>query len=172
MSSAQRYSCLPASAIDTLHCHSSRDRSAQVLTAKAMQGSTRSFPVQHNACAEGTGGLRQLTREPHNACHVLPAGAALGVTPSCGLSLPSFARRVASELLGSFSRFGCGFNRRWQFHLGRFRNAMVAMVQRLDARSFFFHPQLSDSTFSALVLKVCRNRFSCHGQSVAELSHP
>jgi hypothetical protein len=47
---------------------------------------------------------------------------------------------------------------------------MVAMVQRLDARSFFFHPQLSVSIFLALVLKVCRNRFSCHGQSVAELA--
>ena len=47
---------------------------------------------------------------------------------------------------------------------------MVAMVQRLDARSFFFHPQLSVSIFSALVLKVCRNRSSCHGRIVAELS--
>jgi hypothetical protein len=37
------------------------------------------------------------------------------------------------------------------------------MVQRLDARSLFFHPQLSVSKFSALVFKVCRNRFSCHG---------
>ena len=47
---------------------------------------------------------------------------------------------------------------------------MVATVQRLDARSFFFYPQLSVSVFLALVLKVCRNRFSCHGQSVAELA--
>jgi len=47
---------------------------------------------------------------------------------------------------------------------------MVAMVQRLDARSFLFHPQLSVATFSALVLKVCRNRFSCHARSVAELA--
>jgi hypothetical protein len=47
---------------------------------------------------------------------------------------------------------------------------MVAMVERLDASSFFFHPQLIVSMFSALVLKVCRNRFSCHGGSVAELS--
>src|ERR1035438_955657 len=43
---------------------------------------------------------------------------------------------------GSFSLFGCGFSRRWQFHLRLFRSTMVAMVQRLDARSFFFHPQL------------------------------
>jgi hypothetical protein len=47
---------------------------------------------------------------------------------------------------------------------------MVAMAQRLDARSFFFHTQLSVSTFLALVLKICRNRFRCHGQSVPELS--
>jgi hypothetical protein len=47
---------------------------------------------------------------------------------------------------------------------------MVAMVQQLDARSFFFYPHLIVSTFSALILKVCRNRFSCHGRSVAELS--
>jgi hypothetical protein len=31
---------------------------------------------------------------------------------------------------------------------------MVAMVQRPDARSFFFRPQLSVSNFLALVLKV------------------
>jgi hypothetical protein len=47
---------------------------------------------------------------------------------------------------------------------------MVAMVQRLDARSFFFQPQLSVSTFLALVRKVFRNRSCCHGQSVAELA--
>jgi hypothetical protein len=47
---------------------------------------------------------------------------------------------------------------------------MVAIVQRLDERSFFGHPQLIVSTFSAPVLTVCRNRFSCHGPSVAELS--
>jgi hypothetical protein len=46
---------------------------------------------------------------------------------------------------------------------------MVAMPQRLDARSFFFDPQLSVSISLALVLKVCRNRFCCHSQSVAEL---
>jgi hypothetical protein len=44
------------------------------------------------------------------------------------------------------------------------------MMQRLDARSFIFHPQLSVSIFLALVLKVRRNRFRCHGQSVAEPS--
>ena len=98
------------------------------------------------------------------ACRVLPASTTLDVTPSCGLSLPSFARRVAfSELLPQFFSLGCGFNRRWQFQLGLFRRAMVAMVQRPDARSLFVHPQLSISKFSALVFKVCRDRFSCHG---------
>jgi len=47
---------------------------------------------------------------------------------------------------------------------------MVAMVKRLDAGSFFFLPQLSVSIFLALFFKVCRNRFSCHGQSVSELA--
>ena len=47
---------------------------------------------------------------------------------------------------------------------------MVAMLQRLDARSFFLRPQLSVCAVSALVLEVFRNRFSCHGGSVPELS--
>jgi len=47
---------------------------------------------------------------------------------------------------------------------------MVAMVQWLDARSFFFHTQLIVSIFLALTFKVCRNRFRCHGHSLAELS--
>jgi hypothetical protein len=63
---------------------------------------------------------------------------------------------------GSFSRFGRGFDRRWQFQRGLFRGAMVAMLQRLDARSFLFDPQLIVFMFLALVFKVCRNRFSCH----------
>jgi hypothetical protein len=50
-----------------------------------------------------------------------------------------------------------------------FRSAMVAMTQWVDARSLFFPPQLSVSTFLAFVLKICRNRFSCHSQNVAEL---
>jgi len=49
---------------------------------------------------------------------------------------------------------------------------MMAMVQRLDARGFCFHSHLSVSTFFALVFKVFRNRFRCHGQSVAELAPP
>ena len=69
----------------------------------------------------------------------------------------------------SFSRFGCRFSRRLQFHLGVFRSAMVAMIQRLDASGLFFCTQLSVSIFLALVLKVFRNRFRCHSQSVAEL---
>jgi hypothetical protein len=47
---------------------------------------------------------------------------------------------------------------------------MVAMAQQLDARSFFFHPQVSFTTLSILVLKVFRNRPDCHNGSVAELS--
>jgi hypothetical protein len=67
------------------------------------------------------------------------------------------------------SRFGYSFNHGWQFQLGLFRSAMVAMVQRLDAGSVFFLPQLSVSIFWALFFKVGRNRSSCHGQSVTEL---
>jgi len=90
--------------------------------------------------------------------------------------LAGFRRRLSRgawlfpSWCGSLSRSRCGFNCGWQFQLRLFRRAMVAMVQRLDARSFFGHPQLIVSTFSALVLKVCRNRFGCHGPSVAELS--
>jgi hypothetical protein len=43
------------------------------------------------------------------------------------------------------------------------------MAQRPDASGFRFDTQLSVSIFLALVLKICRNRFSCHGPSVAEL---
>jgi hypothetical protein len=70
----------------------------------------------------------------------------------------------------SFSRFGYSFNNRWQCQPGLFRSAMVIMVQRLDARSFLFHTQVSLSIFLALVLKVFRNRFRCHSQSLAEPS--
>jgi hypothetical protein len=47
---------------------------------------------------------------------------------------------------------------------------MVARVQQLDAVGFFVRPQLSVFKASALVLEVFRNRFRCHGRSVAELS--
>ena len=43
-------------------------------------------------------------------------------------------------------------------------------MQWLDTRSFLFHPKLSVTSFLALVLKVCWNRFSWHARSVAELS--
>jgi hypothetical protein len=45
---------------------------------------------------------------------------------------------------------------------------MVSMMQGLNARSFFVHPKLSLTKFSALAFKVCRYRFGCHGCSVAE----
>jgi hypothetical protein len=44
-------------------------------------------------------------------------------------------------------------------------------VERLDARSFFFHPQLIVFMFLALVLKVCRNRFRCHGPQCGRTIH-
>jgi hypothetical protein len=69
-----------------------------------------------------------------------------------------------------FSRFGYGFNYGWQFQLGLFLSSMVAMAKRLDAGSFLFLPQPSISIFLALFFKVCRNGFSCHSQSVAELA--
>src|ERR1700690_2743867 len=90
--------------------------------------------------------------------------------------LAGFRRRLSRgawlfpSLCRGLSRFGRGFNHRGQFPLGLFCSAMMAMVQRLDARGFFFHPQLSVALFLALVFQVCRNRFRCHGQSVAELA--
>jgi hypothetical protein len=54
-------------------------------------------------------------------------------------------------LCRGLSRFGRGFNHRRRFQLGLFRSAMVAMVQRLDARGFCFHPQLSVAVFLTLV---------------------
>ena len=47
---------------------------------------------------------------------------------------------------------------------------MVALVQQLDAVGFFVRPHLGVFTASAFVLEVFRNRFRCHGRSVAELS--
>src|ERR1035438_5086293 len=80
------------------------------------------------------------------------------------------AAQRSCHLAGFLRRLSrCGFNCRGHCQLGLFRSAMVAMAQRLDARSLFFRPQLSVATFLALVLKICRNRFSCHSQSVAEL---
>ena len=63
-----------------------------------------------------------------------------------------------------------GRSRSWQFQRGLLRSAMVAVLQRLDARSFSGDPQLSVFTLSTLVLKVFRNRSGCHGVSVAELA--
>ena len=47
---------------------------------------------------------------------------------------------------------------------------MMAMIQWLDACGFFFPSHLSVLIFLALVVKVLRNRFGCHGQSLAELA--
>ncbi len=46
----------------------------------------------------------------------------------------------------------------------------MALLQQLDPGGFFVRPQLSVFTPSALFLEVFRNRFRCHGSSVAELS--
>lgn len=62
-----------------------------------------------------------------------------------------------------FFLFGYGFGRRRQFHFGLFCRAMVAMLQRLNARRFFFCSELSVGSFLALFLKVFRDRLSCHG---------
>src|ERR1039458_2253091 len=82
----------------------------------------------------------------------MPASAALGLRRLAG-----FLRRLSRGawffpgLCRGLSRFGRGFNHRWRFQLGLFRGAMVAMVQRLDARGFCFHPQLSVAIFLTLV---------------------
>ena len=100
--------------------------------------------------------------------------AASVAAPSCRLA--GFCRRLSRRawLLPSchygFSCFGRASNRDWQFQLGLFCSAMVAMVQWLDARSLFFHTLLIISIFLALALKIYRNRFRCHGHSLAELS--
>ena len=39
---------------------------------------------------------------------------------------------------------------------------MVAMLQRLDARSFFVRSQLSIRSFLPFFLKIFRNRLSSH----------
>jgi hypothetical protein len=49
---------------------------------------------------------------------------------------------------------------------------MVAMVQRLNARSFCHNPQLIVLMFLAFFLKVHWNRLRCHGCSVTELAPP
>jgi hypothetical protein len=94
-----------------------------------------------HACLEGDG-----QSATHGACHVLPVGAA-----SESRHLAGLRRRLSREArpfprcCRGFSLFGCSFNPGWQFQLGLFRSPMVATVLRLDARSFFFHPQLSVS---------------------------
>jgi hypothetical protein len=71
---------------------------------------------------------------------------------------------------GGLFRFDYDFNWSRQFRLGLLPSAMVARVQQLDAVGFFVRPQLSVFTASAFVLEVFRNRFRCHGRSVAEPS--
>ena len=97
----------------------------------------------------------------HRARPVMPATVALG-----SRRLAGFRRRLSRgawlfpSLCCGLSRFGRGFNQRWRFQPGLFRSAMMAMVQRLDARGFFFHPQLSVAIFLALVFQSMPESFS------------
>jgi len=105
--------------------------------------------VQHTGLSGSDGHELGLD---HRARPVMPASVALG-----SRRLAGFCRRLSRGawffpgLCRRLSRFGRGFNHRWQFQLGLFRSTMVAMVQRLDARGFIFHPQLSVAIFLALV---------------------
>ena len=128
----------------------------QPLTAKIVQGSSR-FPA---------GFRSRLSR-------------GWWLSPSCSSRFCRFGcdrfSRLCHGRLSRFShsglfRFDHDFNWNRQFRLGRFSSAMVALVQRLDAGSFFVGPELSVFTASAFVLEVFRNRFRGHGRSVAEPS--
>jgi hypothetical protein len=87
----------------------------------------------------------------------------------CVLSRSAWLLASDDGGLSPFFQLGCGFYQRYQFWLRLFCLAVV-MLQRLDARSFFYYSQLSVGSFLAFFLKVFRNRLSCHGSSVAELS--
>jgi hypothetical protein len=160
----------PPARIDPAHCHSSRDCSALGSDGKIMQGSPESFLAQHTW--SNTPAQPDVTgkRAAHRGRHVLP-GKDSRRFAGLRRRLSRGAWLIASCCRG-FSRFGYSFNHGWKLQLGLFRSAMVAVAQRLDVGSFFFHPQLSVSIFLAFFFKVCRNRFSRHGQSVAELAPP
>lgn len=93
--------------------------------------------------------LTSKSRSLAGFCRHLPRGAWLLASYSDGFSL--------------FLFLGYCFDLRYQRQSGLFRLAMVTMVQRLDARSFFFRSQLSVCSFLALFFKVFRNRLNCHG---------
>jgi hypothetical protein len=59
--------------------------------------------------------------------------------------------------------------RKAYFPNGRFSNDLDFSAARALDRTYL-STELIVSTFLALVLKICRNRFSCHSQSVAELA--
>ena len=140
----------------------------QVLTEKIIRVSTRSFLLQQNwfnhPTVRGSG-----NRRDHSAFHLLPASIALD-----SRRLAGFRRRLTGDawlfpsLCRGLSRFGRGFYHRRQFSLGLFCSAMMAVVQRLDARGFIFRPQLSVAIFLALIFKILWNCFRCHSQIVAE----
>ena len=60
----------------------------------------------------------------------------------------------------------------WVFQLWLFRSAMVAAVERLDARSFFFYAQLIVFMFFGLVRKYAGIVFVVVARSVAEPPPP
>jgi hypothetical protein len=134
--------------IDLLRCHPSLDCSASD-SARKDQGQV-DLPWSNTPPAR----KGRAIGEP-----MAPAVSCLQAA-SESRHLAGFRRRLsrgAQVLLRwcrGFSHFGCDLNRKWQFQLRLFRLPMVAMVQRPDARSFFFRPQLSVSNFLALVLKV------------------
>jgi hypothetical protein len=121
----------------------------QVLTAKIMRGSTRPFLVQHTGLS---GSDRHALRRAIEPALVIPASVALDSRRLAGSRRrPSRGAWLFPSLCRGLSRFGRGFNHGWQFPLGLFCSAMMAMVQRLDARGFFFHSQLSVAIFLAFV---------------------
>ena len=105
---------------------------------------------------------RDLSRLHLPACPVVARFGRARPVISASIALNSrglagFRRRLSRgvwllpSLCCSPSRFGRWFNDRWQFQLGLFCSAMMAVVQRLDACGFFLHPQLSVAIFLALV---------------------
>lgn len=98
----------------------------------------------------------------------VPVFARRGLFPRCCGRFSLFRRDSLSRFGdASFSRIDHCFNRSWQFRQGRFWIAMFSMVQRQVACGFFFLPPLSVCIFSTPVLEIFRNRFSCHGRSLA-----
>jgi hypothetical protein len=139
----------PPPQIDPAHCHSSRECSSLGSDCKIMQWSPESFLAQHSWSNTPAPPDVMGKSGTHRGGQVLPNNgsrrlASLHRRLSRGTWLPTSCCR-------GLSRFRRGFSQGWQFQLGLFCSAVVAMVQRLDARSFCFRPQLSVAVFLALV---------------------